>query len=807
MSAPAASGSVGSPTSTAASTPASTAEFAKFGSGHVLRRVEDPALLRGQGRFTDDVTPANACYACFVRSDRPHAHIDDIDLTAAKALPGVLAIYSGADLLAAGVQPIPVTTPVKRRDGQALSAPPKRALAVDSVRFVGEPVLLVVALSRAAAQAAANAVVVTYADRPHVSDPQSATTAGAPVVWPAAPDNIAGEMQHGDAAATDAAFAKAAHRVALDLVNQRVAPVTMEPRSVLAYMDGDKLTLRMSSQMPSGVRGSLAAALPGRTLDNVRVLVGDVGGGFGMKTGIYAEDIALAFAALQLQRPVKWQAERVEEFLTAVHGRDLISHAELALDAKGRVLALRVHSLANVGAYPSATSVLIPLLIGPWVITSIYDIPLISLKLQAVLSHVAPTGAYRGAGRPEAIYIIERLMDAAARALQLDPAELRRRNLVRPEQMPYTNPMAQVYDSGQFESILNQGLALADWNGFAARRAASQARGLLRGRGLASFLEWTGGNALEEQVQVDITADGFIELTSATMAMGQGIVTSYVQLALDVFGVPPERIRVLQGDTDRANGFGSAGSRSLFTGGAAVRVAAQKALDDGKQLAANALEASAGDIEYSAGRFVVAGTDLGIDLFELARRQPGAHWVVSASATAGAPTWPNACHVCEVEIDPLTGEVSVVAYASVNDIGRVVSPAIVQGQLEGGAVQGIGQALCEQIAYDPHSGQLLSASFMDYAMPRADGFRAFKTVFDTSVPCLTNSLGAKGVGELGTIGATPAVVNAVVDALVNHAQAHGLNPRDAERVQMPLTAEVVWRALRGEVAPALLLPA
>jgi aerobic carbon-monoxide dehydrogenase large subunit len=312
-------------------------------------------------------------------------------------------------------------------------------------------------------------------------------------------------------------------------------------------------------------------------------------------------------------------------------------------------------------------------------------------------------------------------------------------------------------------------------------------------------------------VQVDITADGFIELTSATMAMGQGIATSYVQLAMAVFDVPAERIRVLQGDTDRANGFGSAGSRSLFTGGAAVRVAALKTVDEGKRLAANKLEASAADIEYSAGRFVVAGTDLGVGLFELARemshQQPGARWAVSASATAGAPSWPNACHVCEVEIDPQSGEVNVVAYASVNDIGVVVSPAIVQGQVEGGAVQGIGQALCEQVAYDPHSGQLLSASFMDYAMPRADGFRAFKTAFDQSIPCLTNSLGAKGVGELGTIGATPAVVNAVVDALADHFKARGLNPRDAERVQMPLTAEVVWRALRGEFAQALVLPA
>jgi aerobic carbon-monoxide dehydrogenase large subunit len=620
-------------------------------------------------------------------------------------------------------------------------------------------------------------------------------------VCPAASDNVAAQMCHGDAAAAEAAFARAAHRVSLDLVNQRLAPVTMEPRSVLAYVEDGRLTLRMSSQMPSGVRNTLAELIPGRTQANVRVRVGDVGGGFGMKTGLYPEDIVLAWAALQGGRPVKWQAERVEDFLSATHGRDQLSHAELALDGDGRVLALRVRTLAAVGAYPSNTSVLIPLLIGPWVVTSIYDIPCISLRITAILTHTAPTGAYRGAGRPESIYLIERLMDAAARQMGLDGAELRRRNMVRPEQMPYTNAMGQVYDGGQFERILDQGLALADWAGFEARRAASQRAGKLRGRGIATFLEWTGGNALEENVRVSVTADGFIELTSATMAMGQGIATSYVQLAHDVFGVPLERIRVLQGDTDQANGFGSAGSRSLFTGGAAVRVAAERTVDEGRKLAAEALEAQASDIEYLAGRYTVAGTDLGIGLFELAQRQSSGRLVVSASASASAPSWPNACHIAEVELDPDTGAVQVVAYASVNDIGRIVSPTIVRGQVEGGAVQGIGQALCERVVYDADSAQLLSASLMDYALPRVDGFRGFKTQFDESVPCLTNVLGAKGVGELGTIGATPAVVNAVVDAIAAAGQG-----RKAEQVQMPLTAETVWRALRGQYPAPLKLP-
>jgi aerobic carbon-monoxide dehydrogenase large subunit len=463
------------------------------------------------------------------------------------------------------------------------------------------------------------------------------------------------------------------------------------------------------------------------------------------------------------------------------------------------VLALRVRSYTNVGACPTGAGVAIQLLIGPWVSTSIYDIQPIDLQISAVLTHTAATGAYRGAGRPEAIYITERLLDAAARQMQIDPAELRRRNMIQPTQMPYRNAMNQVYDSGQFESILNQGLALADWQGFEARRAQSESRGLLRGRGIATFLEWTGGNALEESVKVKVSADGYVEMTSATMAMGQGIATSYVQLAVDVLGVPMDRIRILQGDTDRANGFGSAGSRSLFTGGAAVQVAAQRTVDVGKDLAAQALEAAAADIEYSAGRYAVVGTDLSIGLFELARAQVDQAIWAEAGAKASAPTWPNGCHICEVEVDPATGEVKVVAYASVNDIGRIVSPAIVRGQVAGGAMQGIGQALCEQIVYDK-SGQLLSASFMDYAVPNADVFHAFKTQFDQSVPCLTNSLGAKGVGELGTIGATPAVVNAVVDALAEGGAGHAGLGRDAERVQMPLTAPTVWRALRGQFA-------
>jgi carbon-monoxide dehydrogenase large subunit len=488
---------------------------------------------------------------------------------------------------------------------------------------------------------------------------------------------------------------------------------------------------------------------------------------------------------------VRWRAQRLEEFMAAVHARDWRTTAELALEASGRVLAMRQRTHANVGAYAIPTGVMIPLVLGPFVATSVYDIPVVDLHATAVLSNTGPLAAYRGAGRPEAIYVVERLMDEAARVTGLDPAELRRRNLVQPQQMPYTSPTRQVYDTGEFEKMLDQALALGDWAGYPARAAGTAARGHLRGRSVTTFLEWTGGNALTEKVQVQVRADGIIELSSATMAMGQGIATSYAQLAVDIFGVPIDRIRILQGDTDRANGFGSAGSRSLFTGGGAVRVASERTVDHARELAAQALEAAPSDIEYRAGAFNVVGTDLRIGLFDLAGRQSGGLITVAAEASASAASWPNAAHVCEVEIDPGTGEVEVVAYASVNDIGRVISPQIVQGQVEGGAVQGIGQALCEQVAYD-EAGQLLTASFMDYAMPRADGFIGFKTLFDTSVPCKTNLLGAKGVGELGTIGATPVVANAVVDALL----AAGVPRAAALALQMPFTAQKVWQALQ-----------
>jgi len=768
-----------------------SAQYGRFGSGHAVRRVEDESLLTGRGNFVDDVNAPGQAYVLFLRSTYPHARIVSIDTSAAAQMPGVIAVVTGHELAKAGVKPLPSSADFRRADGSPTAAPPRYALAVDTVRFVGEAVAAVVAETRAAARDALEAIEVEYEPLPVVIDPAAAVAAGSPLVWPVATNNVAAEIRHGDVAAAAKAFDTAAHVVSLELVNQRLAPCPIEPRAVLASYEtkDDRLTLRVSSQTPTGLRDALCDPVLGIASDKVRVLVGDVGGGFGMKTGLYPEDVVLAYCARKLNRPLKWCAERIDDLLAASHGRDVTSKAELALDASGRVLALRVLSLANLGAYATPAGVVIQLLIGPWVSTSIYDIPLIDIGIRGVLTHTSPTGAYRGAGRPEAIYIIERLMDAAARKLALDPAELRRRNLIRPSQMPYRNPMEQTYDSGNFESVMDQAMKLADWNGFDARRAESSERARLRGRGMAAFLEWTGAEVFEEQVTVTVSADGYVELFSATQAMGQGLATTYAQLAVDVFDVPLDRIRIVQGDTDRGTGFGSAGSRSLFVGGSAVRVAAERTVKHAQELAATALEAAATDIEYAAGAFTVVGTDRRIGLFELARREPQQEIrLVSVSKVAG-PTWPNGCHICEAEVDPDTGHVAIVSYASVNDVGRVVNPMIVIGQLDGGAVQGIGQALCENFVYDTETGQALTGSFMDYALPRSSIVADFRTTMDESTPCLNNEMGVKGVGELGTIGATPAVVNAVLDALAR------AGAGQVDSLQMPLTSERVWRAL------------
>ncbi len=769
-----------------------TTSIGRFGSGREVKRIEDVGLLSGQGRYADDAQPPAPLHLAFLRSTYAHARIVAIDSSAAAAMPGVVAVITGADLVADGVAPLPLAPIFTRPDGSPGASPLRPALADGIVRFVGEAVAAVLADTIEQARDALEAIVVDYAELAVVISLADATAPGAPLIWDAATGNVAAQMRHGDGAASDAAFASASHVVELDLLNQRLIPAPMEPRSTNASYDpeNDRLTVRTSTQTPSSARDAMAGALHIQS-DRIRVIVDDVGGGFGMKTGVYPEDIVVAYAARKLQRDVTWTAARIDDFLAATHGRDIDSKVAMALDADGRVLAYRIRTLANVGAYGSTTGIIIQLLIGPWVSTSIYDIQTIDFEYTAVLTNTAPTGAYRGAGRPEAIYIIERLFDAAARKIGLDPAEIRRRNLIRPEQMPYKNAMGQIYDSGNFPSILQQGVALAHWDDFAMRAAGSEARGLLRGRGLASFLEWTGANVFEERVTVAVKGDGEIEVYASTMPMGQGIATSYAQLVVDVFGVPIERVRIVMGDTDRGQGFGSAGSRSLFTAGSAINHASETAVGNARDLAAEALEVAVADLEYVEGTFQVAGTDRRIGLFELAERQPERRIYVDSTSKVNGPSWPNGCHVCEVEVDPNTGFVDIVSYVSVNDVGRVVNPMIVRGQLDGGAVQGIGQALGEYMLYDPGSGQATVASFMDYFMPRAEIIRRFEHVLDQSTPCLTNPLGVKGVGELGTIGATPAVVNAVLDALIRAGHAEG-----AARLQMPLTPVKVWEAMQ-----------
>ena len=766
---------------------------ARFGSGHSVRRIEDEGLLRGLGQFTDDLAPTGQLNVCFVRSPYPHAKILALDSTAARAMPGVRGVFTGAELVAAGVKPIPGSRDFKRAGGAPGATPPRRPLAHERVRFVGEPVAMVAAETLQQARDAAEAVIVDYEELPGVVDVNHAIGGSAPALCDDAPDNIAAEMRHGKQEAAAAAFAQAAHVVSLLVVNQRVVAFTLEPRSVLAWVaDDGRLTLRMSSQMPSGVKNALCNDVLGLAPDRVRVTVGDVGGGFGMKTGIYPEDAAVAWCALRLQRPIKWVADRSEEFLASTHGRDVQTRAEMALAADGKILALRVRGIANVGAYATGTGIAIQLLIGPWVQTSVYDIPAIDFHFTAVLTNTAPTGAYRGAGRPEAIFLIERLMDEAARQTGIDRIALRRRNFIQPEQMPYTNPMGQTYDSGRFEHVMDQALRLSDWDGFGARALASKARGMVRGQGIATFLEWTGGNALQERVTVAVRGDGIVEVFSAVNAMGQGIATTLAQLMVDVFDVPMDSVRVVLGDTDRGDGFGSAGSRSLFTGGSALTIGAGKALDLARQLAAGELEAAPDDLTYSGGRFVVRGTDVGMGLFELAQKQPEGRIFVESTSSVSGPSWPNGCHISEVELDPATGEVQVVAYASVNDVGRVVNPMIVRGQLDGGAVQGIGQALCEHMAYDAETCQPVTGSLMDYSAPRADIVACeFVTEMDPSTPCKNNPLGVKGVGELGTIGAGPSVVNAVADAVARAGRADR-----SPQLQMPLTPLRVWEALQ-----------
>jgi carbon-monoxide dehydrogenase large subunit len=757
---------------------------ARFGSSATQKRIEDDRLLLGKGLYSDDRDLPGQAWMVVLRSPHAHARITRIDVAEARGAPGVVAVYTCEDLKADGVSHIPNPPLFKRADGSPMGAPPRTLLADGTAFYAGHPVAAVIAETRAQAQDAAELVAIDYEELPAVVRLPQALASGAPQIWPQAPGNISAEMRYGNAAAVAEAMARAAHVTELELHNQRIAAMPLEPRCALAVFEDERWTLYTQTQQPTGTRDALGAVFKLKA-DRFRVVVGDIGGGFGMKTGLYPEDALACYAARKLCRPVKWRGDRSEDFLAAHMGRDQHFKAKLALDAGGKVLALQMQMLGNFGSVPVGSTAMIPLGVGPKVLTSVYHVPAVDYWIRGVLTNTMATGAYRGAGRPEANFLMERLLEKAAREMKIDPAEIRRRNYIRPDQFPYRTHLGDTYDDGAFARILDSVLAASDWKGFAERKAKSQQSGKLRGRGLASYLEWTGALPTET-VDIEVSADGTVTVYSGTMAMGQGLETSYTQLVGEVLGISFEKIKVVQGDTDRANGVGSVGSRSAFVGGSAVVAAGHKVVARGKELAAEALEAAAPDIEYRRGRFAISGTDRSIGLAELAARQPQKLIRVSDTQTPSAPSWPNGAQVIEVEIDPETGVVTLDRITSVDDIGRIINRTIVEGQVQGGIAQGAGQALWEQVTYDPDSGQLLSGSLMDYSVPRADQFPPMRNSFDESVPCKTNLLGVKGVGELGTIGATPAVVHAVLDALAERGLLH---------LDMPITAEKIWRAL------------
>lgn len=762
--------------------------MAVFGKAQYIKRVEDDRLLTGTGGFTDNLTRPNQVHVVLVRSPHAHAKILGINADEARKAPGVVAVYTWQDMAKEGAGDFSFPAMFPNADGSKPEMTPRRSLAHEAVRYVGEAVAAVVAETRGQAQDAAELVEVDYDPLPSVSTIEDALKAGAPQVWQGAPGNLVGFNRFGDAAKADAAFKAAAHIVALDIMHQRLIVNAMEPRAVMAEWEGDRLIVHIGSQNPSVTRDTLADVILKMPKDKVRVLVRDIGGGFGMKVGIQPDEAVAVWVAKVLKRPAKWRAERSEEFAATTAGRDQLHKASLALDKDGRILALRMEAFANIGAYPARAGVVIPLFVGPKVTTGTYDIPVVDLKLNAVITHSATIGAYRGAGRPECILNLERLMDTAARQIGMDPAELRRRNFVKPSQMPYTTAMGEKYDSGDFDLFLTKTLEASDWKGFEARKAEAEKRGKLYGRGLASYVEWTSANVMNEMAHYEVKADGKVTIWMGTQGMGQGLQTSFTQLASELLGIDPSQIEIAMGDSDRVGGVGSMGSRSAYIGGSAVLTGSEKLVDKGKELAADALEASAADIVYAAGRFTIAGTDRAIGLGDLAARQPDKRIFIENVNSVDGIAWPNGAHVGEVEIDPDTGRVELKRYTTVDDVGKPLHRPIVFGQIHGGCAQGIGQALLEENVYDRETGQLITGSFMDYAMPRADTFPTFNNTLDDSVPAKSNPIGVKGVGESGTVGSTPTVMNAIMDALW---------PLGVRSMEMPASPHRVWQAIQN----------
>jgi len=769
----------------------------KYAVGQAVRRTEDPRLIQGLGRYSDDVSLPREAHAVIARSPHAHARVRGLDTTDALASPGVVAVLTAAELAADGVGNLPTDRARKKRDGSPVSPTPRPALLGERVRHVGDPVAMVIAETHAQAIDAADRLRIDYEPLPAVAGTANALRPGAPAVWDEAPDNVAFVAQAGSREAVDRAFAGAAHVARVDYVVTRVAAAPLEPRAAVGEFDrrSGRYTLYTGIQGPYGTRTQVAAVLK-VPQSQVRVVTAEVGGSFGMRSGLYPEMILVLWAAKRLGRPVKWTSDRREGFLTDEHGRDNLSSAELALAADGTFLALRVAVNLNIGAY------LTPRSAGPGTnniggVAGVYTTPAIHHQTTGVFTNTTPTGPYRGAGRPEATYAIERVIDVAARQLGMDPVELRRKNLIPPSAMPFKTGLVFTYDCGDFARNMDLALSLADHAGFEKRRAEARARGKLRGLGIANAIEVAGGpytSVNPDTTAIRVNPDASVTVLSGTTSMGQGNETAYVQIVADRLGVPPERIQVQWGDSDALDaGRGNGGSGAITVGGSSALRATEKIIERGRRIAARMLEAAPEDVEYRDTKFSVAGTDKGVTLAEVARTaytravapalEPG--FTETAVFTPPAVTFPNGCQVCEVEIDPDTGAVRIVKHTVVDDVGKMVNPLLVKGQIHGGVVQGLGQALFEDLVYDAE-GQVIAGSFMDYAMPRADDVPFFD-VDSHEVPTAVNPLGAKGVGEAGTVGALPALINAVNDALA---------PLGVRHLDMPMTPERVWTAIR-----------
>ena len=780
------------------------------GIGAPLRRVEDKRFLTGHGRFVADIDLPGALACALVRSPHAHAAIRRIDAAAALAAPGVVAVLTGADMAADGVAPMRPLWLVRSRDSLPMAEPARFALARETVRHVGEPVAAVVAATLAQAVDAAERLAVDYVPLPAVTDARAAQAKGAPQLHACAARNVCFRWARGDEAAVRAALRSAAHVVAIDLVNNRLVGAAIEPRAVIGAVDpqSEKLTLYSSTQAPHHIRRQVTEQL-GIPESALRVISPDVGGGFGYKGKLYPEEGIIAWAARRLRRPVRWIASRAESFVGDNQARDHLTHAELALDADGHFLALHVQTFANLGAYVSTFGAAIPSAIYSALFAGGYRTPAILVEVTGVFTNTTPTDAFRGAGRPEACYVLERLADRAAEKFGIDRAEIRRRNLIPPSAMPYKTPIGPTYDCGDFPKIFARTLALADYDGFEERRAQTARRGRLRGIGMACYVESSGvapsrfAGALGARVgfyeaaSIRVEPDGAVRAMLGTHNHGQGHATTLAQILSSRFGVPVEKIEVVEGDTDVVpHGTGTFGSRSIAVGGSALDRAADKIIAKGKLIAAHLLEAAAGDVDFADGAFVIAGTDRRMSFaavaqaayvphnFPLETVEPG----LQETAVYDPPSFAfsNGAHVCELEIDPDTGRIEIVGFWGVDDIGTVINPMIVEGQIHGGLAQGIGQALLERCAHDG-GGQLVSGSFMDYAVARADDLPLFVTECDESQPCTHNPLGAKGCGEAGSIGSPAAVVSAVLDALA---------PLGVTDLDMPLTCEQVWRRIR-----------